>query len=198
MRTRRRRLADLGLRQAAEHLGRGNFHATLGEVVDPTVTWQDLEWLRSVSSLPLLVKGILTAEDARLACDQGVDGVVVSNHGGRQLDGAPASLDALPEVVDVAAGRCVVLMDGGIRRGSDVLTALALGATGVGAQTTVVNRTRIGVQEDGKKLALVKDGVSLQQLVDGLNALGIGPRDLIAILQAIKAAGAIQADIEVM
>ena len=67
-----------------------------------------------------------------------------------------------------------------------------------GAQTARVARTRIGVQEDGKKLALVKDGVSLQQLVDGLNALGIGPRDLIAILQAIKAAGAIQADIEVM
>jgi flagellar P-ring protein precursor FlgI len=67
-----------------------------------------------------------------------------------------------------------------------------------GGSTVVVPRTRIGVQEDGKKLALVKDGVSLQQLVDGLNALGIGPRDLIAILQAIKAAGAIQADIEVM
>ena len=67
-----------------------------------------------------------------------------------------------------------------------------------GGQTVVVPRTRIGVQEDGKKLALVKDGVSLQQLVDGLNALGIGPRDMIAILQAIKAAGAIQADIEVM
>jgi flagellar P-ring protein precursor FlgI len=67
-----------------------------------------------------------------------------------------------------------------------------------GGTTTVVPRTRIGVQEDGKKLAVVKDGVSLQQLVDGLNALGIGPRDLIAILQAIKAAGAIQADIEVM
>jgi flagellar P-ring protein FlgI len=64
--------------------------------------------------------------------------------------------------------------------------------------TTVVPRTRIGVQEDGKKLAVVKDGVSLQQLVDGLNALGIGPRDMIAILQAIKSAGAIQADIEVM
>ena len=67
-----------------------------------------------------------------------------------------------------------------------------------GGRPRVVPRTRIGVQEDGKKLALVKDGVSLQQLVDGLNALGIGPRDLIAILQAIKAAGAIQADIEVM
>jgi isopentenyl diphosphate isomerase/L-lactate dehydrogenase-like FMN-dependent dehydrogenase len=123
--------SDLPLPNLAEHLGGGDFHATLGEVVDPTVTWRDLEWLRSVSRLPLLVKGILTEEDAQLACEHGVEGVIVSNHGGRQLDGAPASLDALPEVVEAVAGRCLVLMDGGIRRGTDVATALALGAQGV-------------------------------------------------------------------
>jgi isopentenyl diphosphate isomerase/L-lactate dehydrogenase-like FMN-dependent dehydrogenase len=123
--------SDLPLPNLSEHLGGGDFHATLGEVVDPTITWRDLEWLRSVSGLPLLVKGILTAEDARLACEHGVDGVVVSNHGGRQLDGAPASLDALPEVVDAVSGRCLVLMDGGVRRGTDVVTALALGARAV-------------------------------------------------------------------
>jgi 4-hydroxymandelate oxidase len=123
--------SDLPLPNLAEHLGGGDFHATLGEVVDPTVTWRDLEWLRSVSSLPLLVKGILTEEDAALACEHGVDGVIVSNHGGRQLDGAPASLDALPEVVEAVSGRCLVLMDGGIRRGTDVITALALGAQAV-------------------------------------------------------------------
>ena len=123
--------ADLPLPNLARHLGGGDFHATLGEVVDPTVTWRDLEWLRSVSSLPLIVKGILTSEDARLACEHDVDGVVVSNHGGRQLDGAPASLDALPEVADAVSGRCLVLMDGGVRRGTDVATALALGAQAV-------------------------------------------------------------------
>jgi 4-hydroxymandelate oxidase len=123
--------AYLPLPNLAQHLGGGDFHATLGEVVDPTVTWRDLEWLRSVSSLPLIVKGILTSEDARLACEHDVDGVVVSNHGGRQLDGAPASLDALPEVVDAVSGRCLVLMDGGVRRGTDVATALALGARAV-------------------------------------------------------------------
>jgi isopentenyl diphosphate isomerase/L-lactate dehydrogenase-like FMN-dependent dehydrogenase len=123
--------ADLPLPNLAQHLGGGDFHATLGEVVDPTVTWRDLEWLRSVSSLPLIVKGILTSEDARLACEHDVDGVIVSNHGGRQLDGAPASLDALPEVVDAVSGRCLVLMDGGVRRGTDVATALALGAQAV-------------------------------------------------------------------
>jgi isopentenyl diphosphate isomerase/L-lactate dehydrogenase-like FMN-dependent dehydrogenase len=99
--------------------------------VDDTLTWQDLEWLRSVSSLPLLVKGILTAEDAVLAAEAGADGVVVSNHGGRQLDGVAATLDALPEVVDAVGDRLAVLMDGGIRRGTDVVKALALGAEAV-------------------------------------------------------------------
>jgi 4-hydroxymandelate oxidase len=122
---------NLPLPNLSEHLGHGDFHATLSEVVDPSVTWRDLEWLRSVSTLPILVKGILTEEDARLACEHGVDGVVVSNHGGRQLDGAPASLEALPEVVEAVAGRCLVLMDGGVRRGTDVVTALALGAEAV-------------------------------------------------------------------
>jgi 4-hydroxymandelate oxidase len=111
------------------------------------VTWRDLEWLQSVSSLPLLVKGVLTEEDARLACEHGVDGVIVSNHGGRQLDGAPASLDALPEVVEAVGGRCLVLMDGGIRRGTDVVTALALGA-----QAVMVGRPALwGLAVDGEK-----------------------------------------------
>jgi isopentenyl diphosphate isomerase/L-lactate dehydrogenase-like FMN-dependent dehydrogenase len=122
---------DLPLPNLPRHLGGGDFHAALGQIVDPTITWRDLEWLRSVSSLPLIVKGILTSEDARLACEHGVDGVVVSNHGGRQLDGTAAALDALPEVVSAVSGRCLVLMDGGVRRGTDVVTALALGARAV-------------------------------------------------------------------
>jgi 4-hydroxymandelate oxidase len=81
--------------------------------------------------LPILVKGILTAEDAALAVEHGVDGIVVSNHGGRQLDPSPASLDVLPEVVQAVAGRVPVLMDGGVRRGTDVVKAIALGAAGV-------------------------------------------------------------------
>jgi len=99
--------------------------------VDRSLTWRDLEWLRSVSSLPLLVKGILTAEDAMLAVESGAEGVVVSNHGGRQLDGVAAALDALPEVVEAVGDRATVLMDGGIRRGTDVVKALALGAEAV-------------------------------------------------------------------
>ena len=123
--------ADLPLPNLPEHLGGGNFHATLAEVVDRTITWRDLEWLASITDLPIVVKGILTAEDARLACEHGVAGVVVSNHGGRQLDGVAATIDALPEVVESCAGKVIVLLDGGIRRGTDVLKALALGARAV-------------------------------------------------------------------
>lgn len=95
------------------------------------VTWEDLAWLRSLSSLPIILKGILTAEDARLAVEHGVAGIVVSNHGGRQLDGVAASIEALPEVVAAVDQRCEVYMDGGIRRGTDILKALALGARAV-------------------------------------------------------------------
>ena len=96
--------------------------------VSPSLTWHDLEWIVSESGMPLILKGIVTREDATLAIEHGVAGIIVSNHGGRQLDGAPATLDALPEVVEAVAGRCEVYVDGGIRRGTDVLKALALGA----------------------------------------------------------------------
>ena len=102
---------------------------------DPTVSWKDIEWLRSITRLSLIVKGILTAEDAELACEQGVDSIIVSNHGARQLDSVSATIDALPEVVEVVRqrgqGRVEVYMDGGVRRGSDVFKALALGARAV-------------------------------------------------------------------
>jgi isopentenyl diphosphate isomerase/L-lactate dehydrogenase-like FMN-dependent dehydrogenase len=92
------------------------------------LSWKDVETFAEMSGLPLLVKGVLTAEDARLACESGAAGIVVSNHGGRQLDGVPATLDALPEVVETVEGRLPVLLDGGVRRGTDVVKALALGA----------------------------------------------------------------------
>jgi len=100
-------------------------------LMDPALGWADLERLVAASDLPVLVKGVLTAEDAALALEHGAAGVVVSNHGGRQLDCSVATADALPEVVDAVAGRAAVLVDGGIRRGTDVAIALALGADAV-------------------------------------------------------------------
>jgi isopentenyl diphosphate isomerase/L-lactate dehydrogenase-like FMN-dependent dehydrogenase len=94
----------------------------------PSLTWRDLEWIRSECGVPVVIKGILTREDALLSVEHGADAVWVSNHGGRQLDGVAAGLDALPEVVDAVGGRCEVYVDGGIRRGGDVVKALALGA----------------------------------------------------------------------
>ena len=98
---------------------------------DPSLTWKDVEWLRSLTRLPVVLKGIVRADDAVRAAQAGAQAIIVSNHGARQLDGAPATLEALPLVADAVAGRCEVLMDGGIRWGTDVLKALALGARAV-------------------------------------------------------------------
>ena len=100
----------------------------IAQQFDPTLSWRDLEWIRSLWPGKLIIKGILDAEDAAAAAKAGVDAIVVSNHGGRQLDGAPASIHALPRIVDAVAGRSEVLFDGGILSGQSLLKALALGA----------------------------------------------------------------------
>jgi 4-hydroxymandelate oxidase len=104
--------------------------AVVGGFNDTSLDWDDVAWLRGLTRLPLVIKGVLAAADAALAAEHGAAGVVVSNHGGRQLDRTPATADVLAEVVDAVAGRAEVYVDGGIRRGVDVLTALALGARG--------------------------------------------------------------------
>jgi 4-hydroxymandelate oxidase len=105
--------------------------AEINAVFDPALCWDDLDWLASLSPLPILLKGILHPDDAALAVAYGARAILVSNHGGRQLDSAVAALDALPAVVEAVAGRVEVLVDGGVRRGTDVLKALALGAQAV-------------------------------------------------------------------
>jgi (S)-3,5-dihydroxyphenylglycine transaminase len=114
---------------------------------DPSLDWSVVGWLQSVSSLPVLLKGILTAADARRAIEAGADGIVVSNHGGRQLDGVPATIDVLPEIVAAVAGRCPVLLDGGIRRGRDVLASLALGADAVLVGRPALHGLAVGGRE---------------------------------------------------
>jgi 4-hydroxymandelate oxidase len=112
------------------HAGRG-IHEALAWTIDASLTWRDFEWLRDATALPVMLKGICRAEDAARGVDLGAAAVLVSNHGGRQLDGAPATVEALPHCVDAVAGRVPVLVDGGVRRGTDVLRALALGAQAV-------------------------------------------------------------------
>ena len=130
--------------------------------VDSSLTWDNLDELRSLTSLPLVLKGIQTGEDAELACAHGVDAIVVSNHGGRQLDDVAATAELLPEVVEAVAGRLEVYVDGGIRRGSDVVKALALGARAV-----LVGRAPLwGLACDGEAgarrvLELLRDEIEL-------------------------------------
>ena len=112
-------------------IGQSAIAVHTAQAIDASVTWADLAWLRAQSDLPLVLKGILTAEDAARAVEHGAAAVIVSNHGGRQLDGAVASLDALTEVVDAVSGACPVLFDGGVRSGTDAFTALSLGAGSV-------------------------------------------------------------------
>ena len=107
------------------------FAKYVADLLNESLTWRDIDWLKSISRLPVLLKGIMTAEDAKLAAEHGVAGIVVSNHGGRQLDSTLGTLDVLPEVVAAVKGRVEVYVDGGIRRGTDVLKALALGARAV-------------------------------------------------------------------
>jgi len=142
----------------------------------PALTWRDLEWIRAEMPLPLVVKGILTREDATLAVEHGADAIWVSNHGGRQLDGVAAGLDALPEVVDAVAGRCEVYVDGGVRRGTDVLKALALGARAAFAARPFAGGLAVGGEAGvASVLSILRDEIEL-----GLGLLGCTAPDQVA------------------
>ena len=166
---------DMPLPNLPISLRREDFHTALHEAVDDTLTWRDLEWLHSVSSLPLVVKGILTAEDALLAAEHGAAAVVVSNHGGRQLDGVPATLEVLPEVVEAVGERVEVFLDGGIRRGVDVLKALALGARAVLSGRAVL----WGLAADGEEGATQVLSLLRKEIELGLKLLGCPSPDAV-------------------
>ena len=137
-------------------------------VMTPSLTWRDLEWIASESQLPVVLKGLLTREDATLAAEHGAAAVLVSNHGGRQLDGVAATLDALPEVVEAVGDRCEVYMDGGVRRGTDVLKALALGARAAFVARPVAAGLAVGGEQGvGAVLEIFRSEIEL-----GLALLG--------------------------
>mgnify|MGYP003390165111 CR=1 FL=1 len=128
--TLRKHLRDIGF-NISERMTYDQLLAFNDRAWDLTLSWDAFDWLRSITKLPLLVKGVLRADDAKKAVAIGLDGIVVSNHGGRRLDGVPASIDQLPQIVAAVNGKAEVLLDSGIRRGTDVLKALALGAKAV-------------------------------------------------------------------
>lgn len=148
--------------------------------IDAGLTWRDVEWLRSITKLPVLIKGVVRGDDAVRAVDHGVAGVIVSNHGGRQLDTAIASIRALPEVADAVAGRAEVLLDGGVRRGTDVIKALALGARAVLVGRPVVwGLAAAGEAGARRVLDLLRAEVDLAMALCGCPTIADISRDLV-------------------
>lgn len=150
------------------------------EMMNPGAAWDTLDWVRERWRGPLAVKGILHPDDARRAVDAGAEGVVVSNHGGRQLDAAIASLDALPAVVEAVGDRCEVLLDGGIRRGTDVLTALALGARAVLIGRPAVLGLAAGGQAGvARVLEILRSELDRAMALAGMPTVAAVSRDLV-------------------
>jgi 4-hydroxymandelate oxidase len=155
--------------------------AYIHDLYDASLTWKDLEWICSLSNLPLLVKGILRGDDALRAIECGAKGIVVSNHGGRQLDTAISTIEALPDVMHAVGGRAEVLVDGGIRRGTDILKALAMGARAV-----LIGRPVLwGLAADGEAgaahvLEILRNELDLAMALSGCPTLSTITEDLLA------------------
>ncbi|GII85753.1 alpha-hydroxy-acid oxidizing enzyme [Sphaerisporangium siamense] len=151
-----------------------------GVVLSPEISWRHLDWLRGVTGLPIVLKGVLHPEDARLAVRRGVDGLIVSNHGGRQLDTVPASIDRLPVIADAVGGEIPLVLDGGVRRGTDVVKALALGASAAAVGRPVL----WGLAADGEEGVARVLSLLRAELVNALTLCGCDsplsvPRDLV-------------------
>ncbi len=155
--------------------------AYFADQLDPALTWRDVEWLRSLTALPLLVKGLLRADDAVRAAESGAAGVIVSNHGGRQLDTVPATITVLPEIADALAERIEVLVDGGIRRGTDVLKALALGASAVLVGRPILWGLAVGGERGvARVLALLRAELDQAMALCGCRSVAEITKDLLA------------------
>ena len=149
-------------------------------MLDASVTWKDVDWLRSLTNLPVVLKGICRADDAKRAVETGASGIVISNHGGRQMDTAPATIEVLPSCADVVGSRIPILLDGGVRRGLDVLKAIALGATAVQVGRPVLwglaTGGQVGVEH---ALSLLRQELELAMALAGCPNLKAIGRDLI-------------------
>jgi isopentenyl diphosphate isomerase/L-lactate dehydrogenase-like FMN-dependent dehydrogenase len=150
-------------------------------MLDASVSWKDVEWLSSLTKLPVVIKGVCRKDDAKKSLDYGVKGIVVSNHGGRQMDTAPATIEVLPAVADAVGGKIPVLLDGGVRRGVDVLKAIALGASAVQVGRPVLWGLAAGSQK-GVELALkmLRDEFDLAMALSGCQTIKAITRDLVS------------------
>ncbi|XP_076881190.1 peroxisomal (S)-2-hydroxyacid oxidase GLO4-like [Bidens hawaiensis] len=162
-----------GLMSTEVHDSKGsNLEAFASSSLDPSLSWKDIAWLKSITKLPIMIKGVLTREDAIKAMEVGVEGIIVSNHGARQLDYAPDTIDTLEEVVLAVQGRMPVLFDGGVRRGTDVFKALALGAQAVMIGRPVVYGLAAKGEYGVKRvIEMLKDELELTMALSGCPTL---------------------------
>jgi L-lactate dehydrogenase (cytochrome) len=162
----------------------GSSMATLSQWIaqqfDPTVTWKDIQWVRERWSGKLIVKGVLDGADADLACKSGVDAIVISNHGGRQLDGGPSTISVLPEIVDAVRGRAEVIHDGGVQCGQDVLKALALGARGcLIGKSFLYALAALGEAGVTRVLEIIRDELKISLALTGTLDVGSVKKDVL-------------------
>jgi (S)-2-hydroxy-acid oxidase len=154
------------------------FHDAL---LDQALTWDDVKWLKRISKLPIIVKGILVPEDAEIAIAHGVDGIMVSNHGARQIDTVYATIDALPAITERVAGRCEIYLDGGVTTGNDVYKALALGAKMVFAGRPLLWGLAVGGEQGARKvLQIYRDELDLTMALTGTPNVQAITRDCVA------------------
>ena len=157
-------------------IAKGQTGAGLGQsfswMLDATLQWKDLEWLATITKLPIIIKGVCRVDDAIKATEHGIKGILVSNHGGRQMDSAPATIDVLPAIVDAVGNHATVLMDGGIRRGTDAMKALAQGAKAVLVGRPVLWGLAAGGQQGVEKaLSMLKEELDLGMALSGCRNL---------------------------
>jgi L-lactate dehydrogenase (cytochrome) len=161
--------------------GFGQLASWVAANFDPSLTWKDIDWIRNRWKGPIVLKGVLDAEDARQAVEIGVEGVVVSNHGGRQLDGALSGVAALPRVVDAIGGKATILMDGGVRSGLDVLRALALGADGcLIGRAWAYALAAYGEAGVARALSIIRGELAVAMSLTGCTDVRTAGRDLLA------------------
>ena len=151
-----------------------------GELLDQANTWKDIDWVRSITALPILLKGIHHPEDALLAVEHGVNGIIVSNHGARQLDTVPATIDMLPGITQAIDGQIEVLLDGGVRRGTDVLKALALGASAIFIGRPILWGLAVdGEQGVLKVLEMLHEELDLAMALSGVTSINNVSKDIL-------------------